>query len=79
MTISLSLRQNQSTDLTWAQVDGNFIALAGAIGVNGGSTAQRPVSPLLYQSYFDTTLGIPIVCSQITPSVIWVNFAGVPV
>jgi len=81
MTVTVSLRQNQSTSLSWAQVDNNFIELATAVNATaqGGTTAQRPVVPVLFQSYFDTTLGIPITCSQITPSIIWVNGAGFPV
>lgn len=45
----------------------------------GGTTAARPVAPLLYVNYFDTTLGQPIWAKQITPTVIWVNAAGVAV
>ena len=45
----------------------------------GGTTAARPASPALYINYFDTTLGQPIWAKQITPTVIWVNAAGVAV
>lgn len=45
----------------------------------GGTTAGRPASPYRYQYYFDTDLGQPIFASQITPSVVWVNAAGVTV
>lgn len=44
----------------------------------GGTTAARPTTPLLYQMYFDTTLGVPIWCSVTSP-VTWVNSAGVTV
>lgn len=44
----------------------------------GGTTASRPATPKLYQSYFDTTLGLPITCTQVSPP-IWVNGAGVAV
>jgi hypothetical protein len=43
--------------------------------LQGGTTAQRPASPQLYQDYFDTTLGFKICAKQISPSVIWVNIA----
>jgi hypothetical protein len=45
----------------------------------GGSTASRPAVPTLYQIYFDTTLQQPVFASQVIPTVIWVNAAGVPV
>ena len=47
-----------------------------------GTTAQRPLAVnirTIGQIYFDTTLGQPVWCKQITPSVIWVNAAGVSV
>ena len=44
----------------------------------GGSTSSRPVSPVLYQLYFDTTLGFPVWCISISPNV-WVDAAGVTV
>ena len=79
MTVSVSLRASQPTPLTWPQVDANFTALANAINVPtfaGGSTASRPTTPALYQVYFDTTLGLALTCSNISP-VTWVNAAGV--
>lgn len=45
----------------------------------GGTTANRPTSPALYQQYFDTTLGYPIWCNQITPSVTWCDATGAAV
>jgi hypothetical protein len=42
----------------------------------------RPSSPKLWQVWIDSTLGPygqPIYCAQVTPSIIWCNFAGVPV
>lgn len=83
MTVSVSLRGNQSSPLTWAQVDNNFLNLANAANAvvqpSGGITASRPSMPILYQYYFDTTLGFPVWCSQIVPSIVWVNAAGVVV
>lgn len=44
-----------------------------------GPTGGRPTTPrALGQIYFDTTLGLPVWCSQLTP-IIWVNSAGIPV
>lgn len=54
-------------------------AQASAIAPQGGATSARPTSPTLWQPYFDTTLQIPIFCSQITPTVIWVAASGVAV
>jgi len=51
--------------------------IANGVGV-GGSTANRPNPPKLYQLYFDTTLGYEIECKQVSPA-IWVNAAGVQV
>lgn len=87
MTISVFLRANQSTALTWAQVDTNFTTLANQVnantaaiasigGASGGPTGSRPSPPALYQAYFDTTLGYTIWCSQVSPAV-WVNASGV--
>ena len=42
----------------------------------GGTTAQRPTNPQIYQQYFDTTLGLPIWCETVTPSVTWTDAAG---
>lgn len=44
----------------------------------GGTTAARPAPPTLYQSYIDTTLGLPIFCTQVSPP-IWVSASGVAV
>lgn len=49
------------------------------ISWTGGPTVSRPATPTLYQVYFDTTLQQPVVASQVTPTVIWVDAAGVPV
>lgn len=50
-----------------------------ALGLaSGGTTAGRPGAPVLFQPYFDTTLGEPIWCTSTSP-VIWVNAAGVAV
>lgn len=45
----------------------------------GGTTAQRPTSPILHQPYFDTTLAKPVWCKQVTPSVAWVDATGASV
>jgi hypothetical protein len=54
-------------DLQWQLVGG------GSSTAQGGPSADRPISPITYQSYFDTTLGLPVwwTGSQ------WVNAAGV--
>ena len=40
-------------------VDSDYVATKATINT-GGDTASRPASPVLYQSYFDITLGYPI-------------------
>lgn len=45
---------------------------------SGGSSGIRPAAPRLYQYFFDTTLGQPVWCTQVSPA-IWVNAAGVAV
>lgn len=45
---------------------------------SGGTTGARPTPPTLYQGYFDTTLGLPITCTQVSPP-IWVTASGVAV
>ena len=57
----------------------SFVVNFPVVGVNFGTTAQRPAKPFVTQQYLDTTLGLPIICSQATPSVIWINAAGVQV
>lgn len=49
-----------------------------ALAPAGGPTSGRPAVPLLYQPYFDTTLGLPITCAQVSPP-IWVTASGVTV
>lgn len=60
----------------------NLFVTAGQMGALaqslGGTTAQRPTVPRLYQTYFDSTLLQPIWCSQVSPP-IWLNAAGVAV
>jgi hypothetical protein len=46
--------------------------------VSWGGGATRPVSPTLYQQWFDTVIGQPVWCTQTSPA-IWVNAAGVQV
>jgi hypothetical protein len=84
MTVVVALRQNQSTDLNWSQIDGNFIALASAINASApwGIGPVRPASPMLGQPWIDSTLGpfgLPILCAQVTPAIVWINFSGVSV
>lgn len=42
--------------------------------VQGGVTASRPATPIAYESYFDTDIGLPIWWTGAT----WVNAAGIP-
>lgn len=55
-----------------------FLSLVPSFAFSGGPTANRPVTPVLYQTYFDTDRGYAISCKQVSPA-IWVNSAGVPV
>lgn len=58
----------------------SFLGISSSpVSWTGGPTSSRPASPTLYQVYFDTTLQQPVVASQVTPTVVWVNAAGVPV
>jgi hypothetical protein len=79
MSVTVYLRQN--SPLQWGQVNSNFQNLADAANVTipqGGTTAARPAVPTLYQTYVDTTLGVPIFCTQVSPP-IWINSVGVVV
>ena len=53
-------------------------AQTAAIAPQGGATSMRPTVPTLYQTYFDTTLGLPIFCTQVSTP-IWVTASGVAV
>jgi hypothetical protein len=86
MTVTVYLRANQAQALTWAQVDGNFTALAAQVNANttaignigtaqGGPTTSRPAPPTLYQTYYDTTVNLLLTCVQVSPP-IWNNAAG---
>lgn len=57
---------------TWTDV-AIPLALLRALVFRGGNTAGRPASPVLYEYYFDTTVGFPIFWN----GTIWVNAAGV--
>ena len=54
------------------------IANLAVVSPQGGNTSARPATPILYQSYFDTTLQFPIFCTQVSPP-IWVSSSGVAV
>lgn len=72
---------NQNNDSLFGIVSGqaanipinNFLALVPGAAFQGGTTTQRPGSPILYQSYFDTTLGLPVWWTGTK----WVNAAGI--
>lgn len=56
--------------------------LAAFVGVGAtpsGPTSSRPIPAFIGQPYFDTTLGFMIWCLQFTPTVLWVDAAGVQV
>lgn len=81
--LTVTRAQEGTTALNWTTGDfANLYVTAGTIGALaqsvGGTTAQRPAVPKLYQGYFDTTIGQPIWCSQVSPA-IWLNAAGVAV
>lgn len=42
------------------------------------TTAKRPPNPIIGQRAFDTTLGVPIWCKSLNPTV-WVNGVGTAV
>ena len=72
----------------WAQADlQKLVQMLAYLGyspspVSWGGGPVRPTSPTLYQLWWDTTLGGPgqLICAtEITPSVIWCDAAGVPV
>lgn len=78
---SLALTDTATGVVTGATADipiSAIVALVGASGAAGGPTSHRPTGPTLFQYYFDTTIGMPIFCSQTAPTV-WVNAAGVAV
>lgn len=52
--------------------------VVGFSGSPSGSSASRPTPNTIGQSYFDTTLGLPIWCLSLSP-ITWVNAAGVSV
>ena len=71
-----------STTPAWRAWLSQLFGVASQINASGPTT-QRPIGsaqiPLsLGQSYFDTTLGIPVWIKSLNPTV-WVNAAGAPV
>lgn len=59
-----------SDDTTITIDASSFIAIP-----QGGTTAARPGTPVLYQQYFDTTLGYPVWWNGTN----WVNATGATV
>jgi hypothetical protein len=55
-----------------------FLGISGGGGVSWQGGAIRPGFPVLYQQFFDTSIGQPVWCTQTSPA-IWVNAAGVQV
>ena len=45
------------------------------IGMSADAGATRPIPTSIGQQYFDTSLGIPVWCSSLSP-ITWVNSAG---
>jgi hypothetical protein len=72
---SLTLLQNQSVLASCDSTNWQTTAFLPASSYTpaGGTTGSRPGSPTLYQTYFDTTLGLPVWWSGSN----WVNAAGV--
>jgi len=71
---------------TMASQNANSVAITGGavsgveIASTRGNTASRPSPPpFLGCQYFDTDLNQPIWCTEITPTHLWVNAAGVSV
>lgn len=71
---------------TMAEQNANAVAITGGavsgveIASTRGNTASRPSPPpFLGCQYFDTDLNQPIWCTEITPTHLWVNAAGVSV
>ena len=55
----------------------NLIWLAANSVTESGTTAQRPTTNLwIGRVYMDTTLGMPIWVSAVTPSIVWVDATG---
>jgi hypothetical protein len=50
-----------------------FLQLVPSFAFSGGTTSNRPASPIQFQQYFDTTLGLPVWWTGSK----WVNAAGV--
>jgi hypothetical protein len=53
---------------------GNYVVFAGS-----GPTASRPAAPVQYSMYVDTDLKEPVWCTQVTPTIVWINASGEPV
>lgn len=51
-----------------------FVVFAGY-----GPTINRPTQPVLNSMYIDSDLKEPVWCTEISPSIVWVNSAGVAV
>jgi hypothetical protein len=51
-------------------------AAVNSIGISGATTARPTTGLYVGFMYFDTTLGYPVFCSQVTPSIEWVNSQG---
>lgn len=72
---ALQASTTAGTNTTTNVTSGSTTVINPATLPQGGDTADRPVSPVLYQTYYDTTLGYPVYWNGTA----WVNSAGVPV
>lgn len=81
-TAAAMLDKAGNLTIAWLSWFSRLFAVASTVN-NSGATAARPVGsaqiPLMIgQSYFDTTLGIPVWIASLNPTV-WVNATGVAV
>lgn len=73
----IPMDQKQGDLYYTVRVPVNQFASQGVVGVSYGTTAQRPITPVPGQPYFDTTRGFRIDWNPILTQ--WVDAAGVPV
>lgn len=66
-------------DSTAVAITGGAISGVELASTRGSSSSRPNPPPFLGCQYFDTDLVQPIWCNEITPSIVWVNAAGVSV
>jgi len=75
MTTPLGIRENEPTDAEWKRKVRDAVNMLIRRTLSAGATAERPLGPVVGQTFYDKTLGVPIWWN----GTVWKNAAGTTV